>query len=87
MLPAALKAHLHRRYLRRFKRQFFAAISNLVAISWRFRGDLSQPNRRDFKYAQILRRFTDIFFRLRVTNRHDTATSLHRRFNTTKIAA
>ena len=54
----------------------------LAAISWRFRGDLSQQNRRDFKHAQILRRFTGVFFRLRVTNRHDIATSLHRRFKT-----
>ena len=32
-------------------------------------------------------RFTGVFFSLRVTNRHDIAASLHRRFNTTKIAS
>jgi len=58
-----------------------------AAISWRFRDDLSQQNRSDFKHAQILRRFAGVFFHLRAINRHDIATNLHRRFNTTKIAA
>ena len=48
----------------------FVAIPNrpckLAAISWRFRGDLSPQNRRDFEHARILRRFTGDFFSLRV---------------------
>ena len=39
----------------------------LAAISWRFRGDLSPQNRRDFEHARILRRFPGDFFSLRVT--------------------
>ena len=44
----------------------FVAIPNrsckLAAISWRFRGDLSPQNRRDFEHARILRRFIGDFF-------------------------
>ena len=59
------------------KRHFF------VAISWRFVATKSPR----FRTCSNLRRFTGDFFRLRVTNRHDIAASLHRRFVTTKIAA
>ena len=34
----------------------------LAAISWRFRGDLSPQNRRDFEYVRILGRFIGDFF-------------------------
>ena len=60
-------------------------LCKLAAISWRFLGDLSPQNRRDFEHARILRRFTGDLFSLRVTNRHEIAASLHGRLVATKI--
>ena len=53
-----------------------------MAISWRFVGTKSARFETCLNFEAIYWLF---FFRLRVANRRDIATSLHRRFNTAKV--